>query len=49
MLVQVIVYMAISRLLRNAKEHIEEGNLAYGGLMGTISLCVGIINAACVS
>jgi putative membrane protein len=49
MAVQVIVYVIASRALKNAKEHIEDGNIAYGGLMGAISLCVGIVNGACVS
>ncbi len=47
--VQVLVYLVATRLLHMAKDQIEANNGAFGGLMGTISLAIGIINAACIS
>ncbi len=47
--VQLVVYVMVSRILHMSKEHIESGNVAFGGLLGAISLAVGIINAACLS
>ncbi|MBK8336778.1 MAG: DUF350 domain-containing protein [Sterolibacteriaceae bacterium] len=49
MLVQLAAYAVCSRLLPGAKEQIEAGNVAMGGLLGAISLAVGAINAACLS
>ena len=47
--VQLLVYILVSRVLHMSKEHIESGNVAFGGLLGAISLAVGAINAACLS
>ena len=49
MVVQVVAYAVTVRLLHISKSHIESGNTAFGGLMGAISLCIGAINAACIS
>ncbi len=49
MVVQVVAYAVTVRLLHISKNHIESGNTAFGGLMGAISLCIGAINAACIS
>lgn len=49
MLVQLGVYAVFARLLPGAKQQIEAGNIAMGGLLGTIALVVGVINAACLS
>lgn len=49
MLVQLAAYAVFSRLLPGAKEQIEAGNIAMGGLLGAISLAAGAINAACLS
>lgn len=49
MIVQVLSYIATSRLLNISKEHIETGNTAYGALLGAISLSLGAINAACIA
>jgi len=49
MLVQLAAYAVSSRLLPGAREQIEAGNVAMGGLLGAISLTVGAINAACLS
>ena len=49
MVVQLLVYAVTTKVLRMSKEHIESGNVAFGGLMGAISLAVGAVNAACIS
>ncbi|WP_354504673.1 DUF350 domain-containing protein [Lysobacter sp. OAE881] len=49
MLVQVAAYAALARLLRGMNQAIHEGNAAMGGLMGAVSLGVGVINAACLT
>jgi len=49
MVVQCLVYTMASRLLHTVSAEIETGNAAMGGLMGSISLVAGIINAACLS
>lgn len=49
MFVQLAAYAVFSRLLPGAKEQIEAGNIAMGGLLGAISLAAGAINAACLS
>lgn len=49
LIVQVVVYGITSRLLHTVSAEIEAGNTAMGGLMGSISLVAGIINAACLS
>ncbi len=49
MIVQVLVYAVASRLLHTVRTEIEAGNVAMGGLMGTVSLAAGIVNAACLS
>ena len=48
-IVQVLAYLVTTRLLHMAKDQIEADNGAFGILMGTISLAIGILNAACVS
>ncbi len=47
--VQLVVYVLVSRLLHMSKEQIESNNVAFGGLLGAISLAIGAINAACLS
>jgi putative membrane protein len=49
MVVQVLAYAVTSRLLRMSKDQIEADNSAFGGLLGAISLSIGLINAACIS
>lgn len=49
MIVQILVYAVASRLLHTVRTEIEAGNVAMGGLMGTVSLAAGIVNAACLS
>lgn len=49
MVVQILAYFCTTRALRMARDHIESGNTAFGGLLGAISLAIGAINAACIS
>lgn len=49
MTVQLITYMLVERALPKMNAAISENNTAMGALMGTVSLVVGIINAACLS
>jgi putative membrane protein len=49
MVVQLLVYLVTTRLLRMSKDQIESNNSAFGGLLGAISLSLGAINAACIS
>jgi putative membrane protein len=49
MIVQCVVYTVASRLLHTVSAEIQAGNAAMGGLMGSISLVAGIVNAACLS
>lgn len=49
MVVQVLVYAVATRLLRMAQDQIEADNAAFGGLLGSISLSIGVINAGCIS
>lgn len=48
-LVQLLAYMLVTRLLHMSKEQIEGGNVAFGGLLASISIAVGAVNAACLS
>ncbi|MBV5286008.1 MAG: DUF350 domain-containing protein [Methyloversatilis discipulorum] len=47
--VQMVAYLLIERSLPEMKAAIEANNVAMGALMGTVSLVVGVINAACLS
>jgi putative membrane protein len=49
MAVQVLAYFVTSHMLKMSRDHIENGNVAYGGLLGAISISIGAINAACIS
>jgi putative membrane protein len=49
MIVQVLAYAVLTRLIPGMNEAIEARNTAMGGLMGSASLVVGIINAACLT
>jgi putative membrane protein len=49
LVVQLVVYLVTTRCMAMSKEHIESNNVAFGGLLGTIALAVGAINAACIS
>jgi putative membrane protein len=49
MVVQVLVYSIATRLLHMSKDQIEANNKAFGGLLGAMSLSIGVINAGCIS
>ena len=49
MVVQVLAYAVTTRLLKMAKDQIESNNSAFGGLLGAISVSIGVINGACIS
>jgi putative membrane protein len=49
MFVQSAAYAGITRILPQMNGAIEHNNAAMGALMGTASLALGIINAACLS
>ena len=49
MVVQALGYAVTTRCLKMSQDQIEADNSAFGGLLGTISLSIGGINAACIS
>ena len=49
MVVQVLVFNVATRLLKMSKDQIEADNSAFGGLLGAISLSIGLINAGSIS
>ncbi len=49
MLIQVLVFVVATRLLRMSKDQIENNNMGFGTLLGSISLSIGLINAGSIS
>jgi putative membrane protein len=49
MLVQLLVFHVATRLLHMSKDQIEADNGAFGGLLGAISLSIGLVNAGAIS
>jgi putative membrane protein len=49
MLIQVLVFHVTTRLLKMSKDQIEADNAAFGGLLGAISISIGLINAGSIS
>jgi putative membrane protein len=49
MLVQLLVFQVATRLLNMSKAQIEADNAAFGGLLGAISLSIGLVNAGAIS
>jgi putative membrane protein len=47
--VQVLVFVVVTRLMKMSRDQIEADNSAFGGLLGAISLSIGLINAGCIS
>lgn len=45
-LVQILTFLVTGLLIRDLSGRIERGELAAGGLLGAISLTIGLINAA---
>ncbi len=49
MVVQMLAYAITTRVLNMSKDQIEANNSAFGGLLGAISISIGVINGACIS
>lgn len=49
MVVQIVVYVVVNKAVQGMNEAIEQNNIAMGGLIGSISLAAGIVNAACLT
>ena len=49
MLIQVLVFHVTTRALSMTKDQIEADNSAFGGLLGAISIAIGLINAGSIS
>lgn len=49
MLIQVLVFHVTTRLLKMSKDQIEADNSAFGVLLGSISMAIGLINAGSIS
>ncbi len=49
MLVQLLVFQITTRLLSMSKDQIEADNSAFGGLLGAISVSIGLVNAGAMS
>jgi putative membrane protein len=49
MVVQMLAYAITTRVLNMSKDQIEANNAAFGGLLGAISISIGVINGACIS
>ena len=49
MLVQLLVFQVTTRLLSMSKDQIEANNTAFGGLLGAISISIGLVNAGAIS
>ncbi|MBI2240065.1 MAG: DUF350 domain-containing protein [Magnetospirillum gryphiswaldense] len=46
---QMVVYMAVARLLPGLKTRIVEDDLAHGLFLGAVSIAVGLLNAAALT
>jgi putative membrane protein len=49
MLIQLLVFHVTTRLLKMSRDQIEANNTAFGGLLGAISLSIGLVNAGAIS
>jgi len=49
MLVQVLVFYVTTRLLKMSKDQIEANNAAFGTLLGSLSISIGLVNAGAIS
>lgn len=47
--VQLLVFFVIAKLIPNSRMELEDNNIAIGALFCTLSLAIGIINAACLT
>jgi putative membrane protein len=46
LVVQLAVFLVVDRLLREISKRIEEGNMAAGVTLASVSVAIGIVNAA---
>ena len=46
---QILVYFAATRLIPQASAELAGNNVAVGTLFGSISIAIGLLNAACLS
>lgn len=49
MLVQLLVFQVATRMLSMSKDQIEADNSAFGGLLGALSISIGVVNAGAIS
>lgn len=49
MIIQLCAFKILEKALPEMKQAIESNNIAMGGLIGAISLSIGLINGACLS
>ena len=49
LLVQIVVYAVVGRLVPHFGAAVEAGRVAPAVLLATVSLCAGILNAACLT
>ncbi len=48
-IIQLLVFWVVTHLIPKAHFELESNNIAVGGLFASISIAIGIINAACLS
>lgn len=49
MVLQILVYGVTTALLKMSRDQIEANNAAFGGLLGALSISIGLVNAGCIS
>lgn len=49
LLVQLLVFVLVRFTLVNVTRRIPQGEVASGVLLGAVSVCAGILNAACMT
>lgn len=49
MVIQLLVFLALTQAFPEMKRALESNNVAMGTLIGAVSLSVGLINGACLS
>ncbi|KPN72014.1 membrane protein [Neisseria sp. 83E34] len=47
--IQILVYFAATRIVRDANEELVNNNVAVGALFCAFSISIGLLNAACLS
>jgi putative membrane protein len=47
--IQLLTYVLVTRLLHMSKQHIEGNNVAFGLLLASISISVGVVSAGALS